>query len=93
MQIALSIILGVVGGVVGFLPFLLFKGQLRRTLPTDAGKGIIIGLGLTFASLIIMVVEFVLCRFVFHGHLLFFAIPAIVVFLVSVVVYAWRISK
>ncbi|MDR1017056.1 MAG: hypothetical protein LBL67_06375 [Coriobacteriales bacterium] len=90
---ALTIACGVVGGLIGAAPFFFARSLLRRILPSDAGKGMLIALALVFVSLIIMVVEFALCQFVVHASLLLFALPAIVVFIIAVAVYAYSMTR
>ena len=87
MNLFLALALGVVGGIVGVIPFLVARGRIKAKLKEDGIGSIIVGMIAIMISFVIMVVEIILFNFIAPEHLLPFAITTIVVFVLAVGIY------
>lgn len=83
----IAVIAGVIGGLLGAVPFYAARKKAKAKLKTDGVGGIMIGLVATVVSFLIMVVELVICSLVARDYLLPFAISVIVVFILAMAVY------
>jgi hypothetical protein len=83
MDILIAVALGVVGGVVGVIPFFFARRRIKARLKRDGVGSIATGMAATLVSFAVMVVEMVFCYLLAADYLLPFAISAIVVFLLA----------
>ncbi|MDR1014936.1 MAG: hypothetical protein LBL86_08190 [Coriobacteriales bacterium] len=84
---------GCLAGLLGFAPFLLLGGRIRKGFVEKgrmvAGPVLLVPL----LSFVLMIAASALCRLVAPGYLLVFVVPCVVVFLVGTGVYAIRLVK
>ena len=83
----MQIVLGILAGVVGFLPIAVSM-RLARRVSSDAIMALATcGLGGIFASLVLLVVMLILCAKLAHDVLIGFAAAEIIVFLACTIVF------
>ena len=87
MSTAIAIALGVVGGLIGAIPFYAARKKAKERLKTDGMGGIFIGLVATMISFAVMVILFFVCFLIARDYLLPFALSALVVFMLAMVAY------
>ena len=93
MDFFIAIAVGVVGGVIGVVPFLVARSRMKARMKKDGVGGVIIGIAATFISFIVMIIEIVLCYLLAKDYLLPFAVSAIAVFLLAMIVYTATLMK
>jgi hypothetical protein len=93
VELVLAIIVGIVGGFVGSLPFIITRTRLEKRLPSDASGSIIVGMVATFVSFVIMGIEIFLCWLVARVYLLPFALVAIAVFIIVMLGYTMLLVR
>lgn len=93
MDVALAIVLGCVGGMLGFAPFLVARSRIKARLKTDGMGSIIAGMAAVMASFFVLLVEIVLCRLIDGDYLLPFAVSAIGFFLLAMTLYTVTLMR
>jgi len=93
MEIAIAIAVGIVGGLIGAIPFFVARSRVKKRDEKDPLGGIVTGLLATVISFLIMAVEIVLCYVIIRDYLLPFAISAIAVFLLALIVYTATLMR
>jgi uncharacterized membrane protein YbhN (UPF0104 family) len=93
VDIALAIILGVAGGALGALPFLVARRRMKAKMKTDGVGGITNGLVATLVSFALMVLLLAICYLIAKDYLLPFAISTIVVFIFAMVLYTATLMR
>jgi hypothetical protein len=92
----LELLAGVTGclaGLLGFAPFLLLGGRIRRGFVEKGRTAAAPVLLVPLLSFVLMVAASLVCRLVAPGYLLVFVVPCAVVFLISTGVYAVRFLR
>lgn len=85
--------LGGLSGLVGFLPFLLVGGVIRRRFVEQGEGALKLAFLVPLISFLPMVLAMALCWWLAPSYLLAFAVTGIVVFLLATVVYTARQVK
>ena len=93
MDTFIAIAAGIVGGLIGAIPFVVARRRLKARMKKDALGGIIMGVGATVVSFVILVVAIALCNLIFKDYLLPFAISAVAVFLLAMIVYTATLMR
>jgi len=93
LDIIIAIVVGVAGGVIGVIPFLVARSRMKARMKKDGVGGVMIGIAATFISFIVMIIEIVLCYLLAKDYLLPFAVSAIAVFLLAMIVYTATLMK
>jgi hypothetical protein len=78
---------GALAGVLGFIPFLLLTGTIRKRF-VEKGAGILrFALLIPALSFILMIAAMVVCWWLAPGSLMVFAVTCIAVFLMGTIVH------
>ena len=93
MDIFIAIAAGILGGLVGAIPFVVARKRMRTRVEKDALGGIITGVIATAVSFFILIVAIALCNLIFKDYLLPFAISAIAVFLLAMIAYTATLMR
>jgi hypothetical protein len=96
MEVALAILAGVAAGGLGAAPpLVVVRGLRKMAAQSDVdGAGLIVrGMVAILLSFVILGVCIALCFFIASAYLLFFALTAILVFILCVIVYTAALSK
>ncbi|MDR3136664.1 MAG: hypothetical protein LBU07_04525 [Coriobacteriales bacterium] len=93
MDMALAIITGFVGGVIGVTPFWFAYRVMRDQMGTGGLPGIGLGVMAMVTSFILMAIEIVICRLLAATYLLPFSISAIGFFIVAMLVYTATLMR
>ena len=93
MKILAAILIGIIGGLVGAVPFVVARSRVKARLQKDGVGSIIIGLGATLISFFVLLAEILLCFLVVKDYLLPFAMSAIVVFILAMGVYTVTLMR
>ncbi|MCL2529330.1 MAG: hypothetical protein FWE41_03245 [Coriobacteriia bacterium] len=91
--IVIAVIAGLAGGLIGCIPFVVVHRRMKKGVKKDALGAIIPGLLATMISFLIMTVEIVICFFINSDYLLPFAISAIAVFLLAMIVFTATLMR
>jgi hypothetical protein len=84
---------GCVAGFAGFAPFLLFGGRLRKSFAEKGTVAFRSALLVPLFSFVVMAAALLVCGLLIPEHLLMFAVPCVVVFLVATSVYVMRLVR
>jgi len=93
VDLPVPIIVGVIGGLVGVIPFLVARRRMKARMKKDALGGVITGVAATAISFLLMAAQIVFCYLVFRDYLLPFAISAIAVFILAMGVYTATLMR
>ena len=93
MNLFLAIGLGIAGGILGVIPFIVARSRIKARLKKDGVGSIVTGMAAVCISTLIMVIEIVLFHFIVGDYLLPFAISAIAVFLLAMGAYTATLMK
>ena len=93
MEIFIAIGIGIGGGLIGFIPFLVARSRVKANLKKDGMGSILTGMIAVFASFIIMAGELFLAFLFAREHLLPFAMSAIAIFLLAISVYTATLMR
>ena len=93
MDFFIAIALGIVGGIVGIVPFLVARSRIKAKLKKDGTGSIIIGMAAIIISFVIMIVEILVFSLFDPENLLPFAISAIIVFLLAIGAYTATLMR
>jgi len=91
--IVIAALIGILGGSIGCIPFFVVHRRMKKRPKKDVMGGIITGLLATIISFLIMTVEIVLCFFINSDYLLPFAISAIAVFILAMIVFTATLMR
>jgi len=93
MQTVIAALVGIAGGLVGAIPFIVVRPRMKARMKKEGLGGIVTGLLATMISFLIMTVEIVLCFFIISDYLLPFAISAIAVFMLAMIVFTVTLMR
>ena len=93
MDIFIAVVIGVVAGFVGVIPFLVARSRMKARMKKDGTGGIVIGLAANLVSFLVMAVCIVLCFLFAKDYLLPFAASAIAVFLFAMGTYTATLMR
>jgi hypothetical protein len=85
--VILAGVCGVLAGVLGFIPFFVLTGTVRRRFAEEGIKAFRIALLVPLVSFVPMAAAIAICGFVAPSYLLVFAVACLVVFLLATIVY------
>ncbi|BAK45195.1 hypothetical protein [Eggerthella sp. YY7918] len=84
---ALAIVIGAVAGFIGFIPLFIALRMSRRSTSTSAMNAALYGLVGVFISLVVLIVEMIVCAQVARSLILPFGLAEIVALIVSTAIY------
>ena len=84
---ALAIVIGAVAGLIGFIPLFVALRLSRRSASATALNAALYGLAGVFVSLIVLVVELIVCAQVARSLVLPFGIAEMLALIVSTALY------
>ncbi len=84
---ALAIVIGICAGVVGFIPLFLFLRLALRSATTSVMSTALYGLAGFCVSLIVVIVEMILCAAVARDLILPFGLAEIFALIIAAVIY------
>ncbi len=84
---ALAIVIGAVAGLIGFIPLFVALRLSRRSASAAALNAALYGLAGVFVSLIVLVVELIVCAQVARSLVLPFGIAEMLALIVSTALY------
>lgn len=87
MEIIGAVLVGIAGGIVGIVPFLVARSRIKARMKKDGIGGIAIGMVATFVSFVIMATEIVLCALLAPAYLLPYSISILVIFILAMGAY------
>ncbi|MDR2671843.1 MAG: hypothetical protein LBC35_00805 [Coriobacteriales bacterium] len=87
LDIAIAVIVGILGGALGIVPFVVARARIRAKMRKDGTAGIITGMAATLISFVVMAAEIVVCRLLAASYLLPFSISAVAFFIIAMMVY------
>lgn len=87
MSSAVAIILGIIAGAIGFIPIFVAIRLSRRSTSTSVMSAAACGLLGSFVSLVVVVVELLLCSKLAHDVLLPFGISELLALIVVTAIY------
>ena len=93
MSVLIAILLGLVAGLIGAVPFVVARARIKKRLRTDGTGSILTGMVAAFVSFLVMALEIFLCFFIARDYLLPFTISAIVVFLLAMGAYTATLMR
>jgi len=91
--ILIAALIGVAGGCLGAVPFFVVRPRMKKRMKTDGVGGIITGVFATMISFLIMAAQIVACFFINSDYLLPFAISAIAVFLLAMILFTATLMR
>lgn len=83
----LAIVIGALAGFVGFLPLFIALRLSRRSLSTTAMNAALYGLVGVFISLVVLIVEMIVCAMVARSLILPFGLAEMLTLIVSTAIY------
>jgi len=83
----IAILVGIADGLLGAIPFFVVRSRIKARMKNDGTGGIVIGIAATMVSFLIIAAGIVLCYLITRDSLLPFAISAITVFFLALIVY------
>ncbi|MDR1358992.1 MAG: hypothetical protein LBJ48_06555 [Coriobacteriales bacterium] len=93
MDIVPAVLIGIIGGIVGVVPFFVARSHMKARLKKDGISSIALGMVATIVSFALMVIEIVLCFILANNYLLPFALSAILVFVLAIGVYTVTLMR
>lgn len=84
---ALAIVIGAFAGLIGFIPLFVALRLSRRSTSTQALNAALYGLAGVFVSLVVLIVELIVCAQVARPLVLPFGIAEMLALIVSTAVY------
>ncbi|MDR1088039.1 MAG: hypothetical protein LBL23_01995 [Coriobacteriales bacterium] len=93
MDIVPAILIGIIGGIVGVVPFFVARSSMKKRLKKDGIGSIALGMVATIVSFALMVIEIVLCFILANSYLLPFALSAILVFVLAIGIYTVTLMR
>jgi hypothetical protein len=93
VYLVIAIAVGVVGGLIGAVPFVVARARIKERLKKDGAASIATAMVATLISFLIMAIELTFCFLFAREYLLPFAISAIVVFMLAMGVYTVKLMR
>lgn len=93
MDLLVAIAVGICGGILGVVPFVVAHSRSKKHLKRKGFGGISFAFAAVFVSLFILAAEVIMCRLLAADYLLPFSISAIVTFLVLMMFYTARLMR
>ena len=92
-NILIAIGIGIVGGFIGFIPFLVARSRMRASMKKGGGSSIIAGLVAMLVSFVILAIQILICRLLAVDYFVPFSITVIVIFLVAMGIYVAMLMR